>query len=226
MKTSGFNPSRGPGRGLYRGRYGSAMSGRGKVGRKAAKVASIIFRFAAMSFFLRVPVLLSGLAPIALVAGVVASSSASAAEPMEMSSVVLLQPESVLQQRVPDVAALGIYAKAVVSAASTVLRASSNHPVTGGFLVLAVRPGQKSKVWLDFDPALPPELADAVVAKAQAVTPLSVNGGPVALALRVRLWGGPAPSDKMPAPAEWRAATQKLDRPIEIGELIERVWPQ
>jgi hypothetical protein len=89
-----------------------------------------------------------------------------------------------------------------------------------------VRPGQKSKAWLDFTPSLPLELAEAILAKVEAVPALSVNEGVIAFGVELRLWGAVASSKQMPAPAEWKAVAQKAGRPLETSALIELVWPE
>jgi hypothetical protein len=149
-----------------------------------------------------------------------------AAEPVTRASVVLLQPESVFQQRVPSTQLLANYIGAVELAAASALMSSVQKPKVNGFLVLAVRPGQKSKAWLDFTPSLPLELAEAILAKVEAVPALSVNEGVIAFGVELRLWGAVASSKQMPAPAEWKAVAQKAGRPLETSALIELVWPE
>lgn len=48
----------------------------------------------------------------------------------------------------------------------------------------------------------------------------------VVFALNVTLWDAKPTTRQMPSPSEWNDAMRSSDRPIEIGELVGRVWPQ
>lgn len=157
----------------------------------------------------------------ALLVALPAGASAGA---LERAEIVLLQPEAELQPRVPDVQSLATYIDKATARAAEVTQRAQAGPPTSGFLVIAIRPGLRSNAWLDFQPPLPPALADAVVRAMRAVTPPSVRGGPVVLAVKAGLWGGLAPGRDFPAPKEWRAAMDKAGRPLEPGALVERIW--
>jgi hypothetical protein len=147
-----------------------------------------------------------------------------AADPLDKAPVVLLQPETVFQERVPSVQALASYIQAAESKASLSMQSSRHGKPTSGFVVIAVRPGQRSKVWLDFEPSIPPSVAEALITAIRSVQPPLVKNGPIVFALKVGLWGGAAPSDNMPSPTEWRAATEKAGHPLEIEALVEAIW--
>lgn len=149
---------------------------------------------------------------------------AAQAEALERADIILLQPESVLAPRVPNVQGLAAYIDKAIAQAAEVTRQAQAGPPTSGFLVIAIRPGLRSNAWLDFQPPLPPPLADAVVRAMRAVTPPSVRGGPVVLAVKAGLWGGTAPGRDFPAPKEWRAAMDKAGKPLETEALVERTW--
>jgi len=89
-----------------------------------------------------------------VLAAAFASEPTHAAEPLTQFNVVLLQPTSVLEERVPEVDAMAAYIKAVEGAARQAVIASGVQQAVGGFIVVAVRPGLQSKVWLDFDAML------------------------------------------------------------------------
>ena len=143
---------------------------------------------------------------------------------LESADIVLLQPEAELQPRVPDVQSLAAYIDKATAQAAAVARQAQVGPPTSGFLVIAIRPGLRSNAWLDFQPPLPPALAEAVVRAMRSVTPPAVRGGPVVLAVKAGLWGGTAPGRNFPSPKEWRAAMDKAGRPLEPGPLVERIW--
>jgi hypothetical protein len=82
--------------------------------------------------------------------------SARASEGVTNFGVVLLQPDFVLHERVPNANALADYILALEGASKDAVLATNLHPTTAGFIVVAVRLDQKSNVWLDFDLPLPP----------------------------------------------------------------------
>jgi hypothetical protein len=154
----------------------------------------------------------------------VAALCAHAAEPITKFGVVLLQPSSVLEERVPTVDAMADYIKAIEAAAREAVLASPLRQAVGGFIVVAVRPGQKSKVWLDFDSLLDAELSKQIVSKVTAAPPFEARQGPVVFALKVGLWDGRESKRVAPAPTEWKAATKQAGRQLDIDSLMRRVW--
>lgn len=148
---------------------------------------------------------------------------AAAQVPYKVNSAMLLQPDFVLQERLPSVDALAGYVKAVDHAAGTALATTPATPASG-WLVLAVRPGHQSMAWLDFDAALPAATAEALRTRILAVPPFAARAGVVVVALNVSLWDAPAATG-FPNPPEWRAAVANDTVDIEIGALVERVWP-
>jgi hypothetical protein len=149
---------------------------------------------------------------------------AFAKAPYEMKDIVLLQPESVLQERI-SVDTLGAYIRSVNASAAEVL-AGRDYKPTGGFLVVAIRPGNQSAVWIDTDPVLPTDLSRELVARLRAIAPPTVGDGPVVFAVRVSLWGGAPSTKNTPSPEAWEREAKAIGRPLEVGELVERVWPR
>ena len=153
-----------------------------------------------------------------------AALAAQAAEPITKSDVVLLQPSSVLEERVPSVDAMADYIKAIEAASREAVLASPLRQSAGGFIVVAVRPGQKSKVWLDFDTLLDSEMSRQIITRATAVPPFEARQGPVVFALKVSLWQGRESRRVAPSPPEWKAATKQAGRQLDLDTLIRRVW--
>jgi hypothetical protein len=147
-----------------------------------------------------------------------------ASEPFTKLGVVLLQPSSVLEERVASVDAMAEYIKSIEAASREAVLASQLKQSASGFIVVAVRPGQVSKVWLDFDTLLNLETSRQMVAKITAVKPFEAHQGPVVFALKVALWDGRESKRVAPSPAEWKAATKKAGRPLDIDSLVENVW--
>jgi hypothetical protein len=150
---------------------------------------------------------------------------AQAAEPITKFGVVLLQPSSVLEQRVPSVDALAEYIKAVEVAAREAVLAAPSKPAAGGFIVVAVRPGRRSKVWLDFDSSPGFDVSRQIVTKVAAVKPFEAKSGSVVFAIKVGLWEGLESARVAPSPMEWKAVTSQSERPLEIDELVDKAWP-
>jgi hypothetical protein len=147
-----------------------------------------------------------------------------AAEPFTKHNVVLLQSSAVLESRVASIDAMAEYIRAVEAAARDAVLASAPQRPAAGFIVIALRPGPRAKVWLDFD-APPPsfETSRALVARIGAVKPFEVRNGPVVFALKVGLWDAFESKRIAPSPAEWKAA-RKSGQQLEVDALIEQVW--
>jgi hypothetical protein len=154
----------------------------------------------------------------------VAALCARASEPLTGFNVVLLQPSSVLEDRVPSIDAMADYIKAVQAASREAVLASPLKQSTSGFIVIAIRPGQKSKVWLDFDSLLDSELSKQIIGKVTAVQPFEARNGPVVVALKVALWDGRESRRVAPSPSEWKSATKQAGHQLDIDNLIRRVW--
>jgi hypothetical protein len=160
---------------------------------------------------------------LAALAAIILSSAAATAASYRTESVMLLQPDFVLEERVPSVDSLSEYIKAVQLAAESALAGEDPHP-TSGYLVLAVRPGGRSMVWLDFEPDLPESIQAKLRTAILAVPAFEARGGVVVFALNSSLWGSPA-AQGFPNPEEWSKAMEGHTEPMEIGDLVDRVWP-
>lgn len=150
---------------------------------------------------------------------------ARAAEPLSQFNVMLLQPSAVLEQRVPSVDAMAAYIKAIEAAAREAVLASETRQAVAGFIVVAVRPGPQSRVWLDFDGLTDLGLQRRLTERIQAVPPFEARQGPVVFALKLATWGARASKRMAPSPQAWKqAAPAGGGAPLEVGELVERLW--
>jgi hypothetical protein len=147
-----------------------------------------------------------------------------AVEPLVNAGVVLLQPESLLQRRVKDAAEFAAYMQQVESAAAQALKAAFQRRPLGGFIVLALRPERKSKVWLDLDAELPAPTRQALVQQIEALPAPQVQDGLVVFALKASFWGGRPPTRVAPAPAEWKAAAGQAGSKLDVEALVDKVW--
>lgn len=76
-----------------------------------------------------------------------ASGSVLAAEPYRVENIMLLQPDFVLQERV-RIDELAQYIQAVNAATKANLESVAEPMPASGFVVMAVRPGGRSRAWL------------------------------------------------------------------------------
>lgn len=152
-----------------------------------------------------------------------ATTCARATEPLTHFNVVLLQPSSILEERVASVDAMAAYIRAVEAAAREAVLASGSRQAVGGYVVVAVRPGLQSKVWLDFDALMDLEVRRQITDRVSEVKPFDAVKGPVVFALKVATWGGKESRRPAPTPPEWKSATRG-GTPLEISELVERIW--
>lgn len=151
------------------------------------------------------------------------ASSVQAAGGLTAGGVVLLQPERVIGERI-TADKLAPYLKQVDTAAARAFTGAKAVPASGGFVVVAMRPGEQSRFWLDFNPPLPQAVAKQLLAGVQGVRVPAVKGGSIVLALTYGVGGGTAPAHPVPSPVEWTAAYKAAGKPLEIGDLVDRIW--
>jgi hypothetical protein len=151
------------------------------------------------------------------------SGPVNSADSFRTESIVLLQPEHVIEARVESVTALTDYIKRVQQAAEAALVEELPTPA-GGHIVLAVRPGGRSIVWLDIEPALPQPVAERLKAALMAVPPFPTRRGVVVFALNASLWGAPAAQGD-PSPQEWREILRGQGEPMDVESIVDAVWP-
>lgn len=175
-------------------------------------------------FQMRLSAVLALAAAITLAPAARAADAAVAAT--RWQNLVLLQSERVIHQRASSPEAVVDYLTRVQAATDAAATALPATPSTG-YLVIGVRPGGRSRVWLDFEPALPAESAARLRAAAEAVPPFAARHGVVVVALGAALWGGgPGQSlQPLPSPAEFRATAAAAGRSLEVGQLVDRLWP-
>jgi hypothetical protein len=163
--------------------------------------------------------LVSGL----LLGGVVPARFAHAAQPFVNAGVVLLQPEAVLAQRIADTERFAAYMQQVEAAAGQAAEGVFQRTPAGGFLVLALRPGGRSRVWLDLDTPPPEATQAAIRSRIEAVPAVEVSGL-VVVSLQASFWGGRPTQRKAPAPQAWKAHAAKSGGPLPLEALVEAVW--
>ena len=163
--------------------------------------------------------------PAAFALAVACAGSAAAADVLGVRNIVLLQPDAVLHGRGADAAHLAQYIRAAEATAASTLRDRTPTP-TAGFIVFALREGYASKVWLDLDPPLDAATAATLTAALERTSDVPFVGGTIVFAFNVSLWDAPEDTRRMPRPQAWIDAAKDAPAPIEIADLVDRVWPR
>jgi hypothetical protein len=123
----------------------------------------------------------------------------------------------------PGVGHLAAYIGKIQAAASELL-SGVQKPATLQ-IVVAVRAGKKSRVWLT-GAGMEPQALDAMRQKLEAIEPVEIHDGPVAFAICGTVAGGPASTENPPMPKEWKEAAKKLPSPVVLpDDILKAVWP-
>jgi len=156
-----------------------------------------------------------------------AASAARAVEPLVQHDVVLLQKGDIIDQRVDGGAdAMAAYLKALGQAETETLRAHPAQIPSAGFIVVAVRPGGKTRTWFDFQPALADATMAALRQTVETTPTMTVKSGEIVFALRVSVWSDKPPKAYAPAPQEWRDATKGMKPKPDVDTLVDMLWPR
>jgi len=168
--------------------------------------------------------------PIRLVAAALALAAVTAAhavEPLVQHDVVLLEKGDVIEQRVDGGSdAMAAYLKTLGRAATETMRAHPAQIPSAGFIVVAVRPGGKTRTWFDFKPALAEATAAALVQAVESTPTMTVKSGEIVFALRVSVWSDKPPKAYAPAPQEWKDASKGMNPKPDVDTLVDMVWPR
>lgn len=171
------------------------------------------------------------LGKLALVAAAITAlnpGSASAAAPFAVSGLVLYQPNGMLVARLGnDVRPLGNYLKQIEMREAALFANAGPHRGVTGAIVIAIKPGRQSRAWLVLGPNVQLDPTPAhITAEAEGVPPLSVQAGPVAVAILFTAWGGGLPiidaAHSAPIPLEWHGGA-KLE--LVPDAVLARIWP-
>ncbi len=144
-----------------------------------------------------------------------------------VNELLLYQPDNVLQQRVASIEAWAQYLQRIEAVAADYWAgqpAGAGQTVT---LVVAVKPGGRSRFWADFEPGgLDAEIERRFLQRLEEVPAPVVQQGPVATACHATLWGGKAAGWAF-LPRQWQEACRQHGH----GELLvpdgilALVWP-
>ena len=167
--------------------------------------------------------------PIRLLAATLALAAlpaAHAVEPLVQHDVVLLEKGDIIDQRVDGGAdAMAAYLKTLGQAETETMRANPSQIPSAGFVVVAVRPGNQTRTWFDFKPALADATMAALRRTVETTPTMTVKSGEIVFALRVSVWSDKPPTAYAPAPQEWKDATKGMKPKPDVDTLVDMVWP-
>lgn len=154
-------------------------------------------------------------------------NSEEASRKTSTDHIILYQKDDVLAKRLPEGAKpLATYIKRLLLVYGGYLPKAGDRAIED--IVVAVRPGQRSRVW--FVPGkTPPAPGDLAVLKKklEAVAPMEVSDGPVIFAISSAASTPQASSEdfQLPLPAEWNETVKKLEPGAGMDKILEAVWP-
>jgi hypothetical protein len=164
---------------------------------------------------------------LAAVFALAAASAAHAVAPLVQHDVVLLQKGEIIEQRVDGGAdAMAAYLKTLGAAETETMRANPAQIPAAGFIVVAVRPGNQTRTWFDFKPALSDATMAALRHTVETTPTMTVKSGEIIFALRVSVWSDKAPKAYAPAPQEWKDAAKGMNPKPDVDTLVDKVWPR
>ncbi len=154
------------------------------------------------------------------------TSAGQAENKIRFAHLSLYQPEAILSERMPSVKVLAEFTRVIQESIEPSLRSSPNIGPLQYSIIVAIKPGGKIKTW-----AYAPDEAKAIVlSKTVTLDPtkplptVPAVSGLLLFGLNWSLNGG-AISNTNPTPKEWQDQAKALGRTIEIGELVEILWP-
>ncbi len=172
------------------------------------------------------PALSSPIRVLAATLALAIATAAHAVQPLVQHDVVLLQKGEIIEQRVTGGAdAMAAYLKTLGDAETETMRAHPSQIPSAGFIVVAVRPGNQTRTWFDFKPALSDATMDALRHTVETTPTMPVKSGEIVFALRVSVWGDKPPAAYAPAPQEWKDATKGMKPKPDVDTLVDMVWP-
>lgn len=157
-----------------------------------------------------------------LMAFLVVIPAHSQAAEVSLQSLVLLQPDFVLQERISDVNAFADFTKRAEKSFQQML-IPEKLPPSSGYMVLAVRSKDQVNVWFDMEPMLPNALEIRLKQHIRKTVGTPVTGGTAIVAISLSINGAKAP-EQMPNPKEWRDAAKANGKVIEAEDLVDLVW--
>lgn len=167
---------------------------------------------------------LTGCAP----RGAMEPNSQSPSSQRSVSMVRLYLPDDLMAQRVNNVQPLSDYLKSVEQRTDEFWKKNEKPAAKGLLIVVGVKPGGKSRVWcesVEADAQIDETTIQALQKELEAISPVAVQNGPIAVALNYCFTGDR--SVKFPVlPKVWSDAAKSSKEDLMIPDgMFKLVWP-
>ena len=157
-------------------------------------------------------------------------SLAADPEVYQTATIILYNPTSQLESRVPSVKVFSEYIKLVNAKAAEVLNDPKDKTGKIGLIAVAIRPDRTMKLWVDLGDKFEPNITASLQKAMKDVEVPQVVEGPVALGIYFTLWGGAPnlkPTDFPKVPKVWQDASKAQDEPVSMPDgLLALVWKE
>lgn len=144
---------------------------------------------------------------------------------VKLESVTLLQPNFVYAESGIDAAQI---ASVIRSTVEEVNQAWENEtlPAGFGFIVIALRSNGQLNAWLDIEPELPEAIQNRAIMRIRQSQGPHFEASTIVFAICVSINNGHIDEQKKPFPQAWQKFLSTYASPIEIGELVNLLWPE
>ena len=142
----------------------------------------------------------------------------------KFGAVVMLQPDSVIEDRGILTMDLADFIKSAQTSTANMWK-NTKLPESSGFLVFAVRGTGKVNAWLDMEPELPASVESLTIQRLRSLPGFDVTKGTIVFAIKLSINGAPETSRETPLPKEWAAVLKSKTLPADTESLVQLVWP-
>ena len=149
----------------------------------------------------------------------------AASRGFETESIVLYQPNDILEERVSDVTKFADYIKRLQDVCQQFFAAATSPETLD--IVVAVRPGRQSRVWFVSSVQSTLDAKRKSLRKnLERVIPCDVSEGSIAFAIAAKIAGGDGKKRKdIPMPVEWQKAAKGKVNVIIPDGVLDSAWP-
>ncbi|GGI96225.1 hypothetical protein GCM10007978_37420 [Shewanella hanedai] len=145
------------------------------------------------------------------------------ASELSFQGITLLQPDIVFEEKQINVEEVMNYIKEIQGL--LIKRVSGMKlPKKSGYFVIAIKNGNKAKLWLDFKSEIPIKKSQALQDVISNVKAFNVSNGAIIFALNASV-DGSNDSLTSPFPEEWRIFIKSQSEPMQIEQLVNTIWP-
>src|SRR5579862_3129418 len=147
-----------------------------------------------------------------------------------LPAVLLHQPDPILSDRLKDAQAFAAFVRRIQLECDSYFRRARPRGPKSLDVVIMVKPGNRDRFWLVYEPAQRDPAPDLALLKSlQAIYPPPVENGPVSFTLRFLLWGATEPDVRGLRgpflPPEWREAIGTNQGVVIPDGIVPKVWP-